>query len=363
MGGAGARLRKWRAGGETLVYSSTTPRAGDAPPRVSVIVPTRNGAHLLPECLAALWAQTYLDYETLVVDDASTDGTHELLLGYPEIRVVTIEGREGHGFVAAANIGIREAHGEIMVLLNNDAVPDPRWLEELLGALDRNPWASMAASRLMLYNQPDHFHSAGDYYATDGVPNSRGVWQPDSGQYEKEEEVFGPCAAAAAYRREVLLDLAGAGGTHPPGQVFDPLLWMYLEDVDLSLRARLKGHRTVYAPGARVRHRLSATGGGPLASYYVGRNTIYVLAKCMPGKAIRRWLPRILAAQARIAWEALLHVQEPAARARLKGQIAGALTWPRVLPTRKRVMAGAQVKPGAFARAISRFSRAARRSG
>src|SRR6476620_6091360 len=206
------------------------------PPTLSVIIPTRNGARLLPECLEALWAQAYRAFELVIVDDASTDDTHHLLLGYPEVKkLVRLPGTRGHGFVAAVNAGLAEARGDIVVLLNNDAVPDPAWLAELVSALDRNPWASMAASRLMLYDKPDHFHSAGDYYGLDGVPNSRGVWQLDRGQYEREEEVFGPCAAAAAYRREVLEDVAGCGGTNPSYRVFDPQLWMYCEDVDLIL--------------------------------------------------------------------------------------------------------------------------------
>ena len=326
---------------------------------MSVIIPTRNGAHLLPECLDALWRQTYRDtepFETIVVDDASTDNTYDLLLGYPEVKVVTLPGERGHGFVAAANAGLHEAHGEILVLLNNDAVPDPTWLAALIAALDRNPWAGMAASRLMLYDHPDTFHSAGDYYGLDCVPNSRGVRRRDRGQYNREEEVFGPCAAAAAYRRSVLADLASHGGTNPQGRVFDPQLWMYCEDVDLNLRARLRGHRTVYVPTARVRHHLSATGGGPLSSYYVGRNLIYLIAKNLPREIIVRALPRIIAAQARFALESLRHIRHPASRARLRGIIVGLLTWPRLLPTRKRVLAASLLTPPQLYRLLKRFS-------
>jgi GT2 family glycosyltransferase len=325
-------------------------------PKVSLILPSRNGAHLLAECLDALWAQTFRDFETVVVDDASTDNTYDLLLGYPEVKtLVRLPGERGHGFVAAINAGLREVRGDIIVLLNNDAVPDPGWLGELVDGLERNPWASMAASKLLLYDRPDHFHSTGDYYGLDGVPNSRGVWQLDTGQYEREEEAFGPCAAAAAYRRDMLQELAECGGTNPPNRVLDPQLWMYCEDVDLNLRARLRGFRTVYVPTARVRHRLSATGGGKLASYYVGRNLIYLLAKDIPGGIIRRNLPRIVRAQASFILEAARHIMQPPARARLRGILAGLVTWPRVLPTRRRVMASARVTPGQFERILRRF--------
>jgi GT2 family glycosyltransferase len=312
---------------------------------------------MLRECLEALCGQTYRDYEIVVVDDASSDGTAALLGGYPEVRVVRLPGTEGHGFVAAANAGIVASQGEIVALLNNDAVPDPGWLGALVDALDRNPWASMAASRLVLYDRPDTFHSTGDYYGLNGVGNSRGVWQRDHGQYEREEEVFGPCAAAAVYRRSALDDLASQGATSPPGRVLDPQLWMYCEDVDLNLRARLRGHRTVYVPAARVRHRLSATGGGTLASYFVGRNTIYVIAKDLPMRVILRNLPRMAAAQTRFALEAVHHIREPAARARLRGILAGLLTWPRVLPSRRRVQSSARVGPRRFERMLGSGSR------
>lgn len=322
---------------------------------VSVVIPTRNGAHLLRECLDALRGQVYREFETLVVDDASTDGTSALLGAYPEVTVVKLPGERGHGFAAAANAGLTKARGGILVLLNNDAVPDHDWLGELIGALERNPWADMAASRLMLYDEPGAFHSAGDYYGQDGVPNSRGVWQPDRGQYDREEEVFGPCAAAAAYRRPMLAHLARCGGTQPPGRVFDPQLWMYCEDVDLNLRARLLGYRTVYVPTARVRHHLSATGGGSLASYYVGRNLIYLLAKDLPFGTLARNLPRMARAQARFALEALRHIREPAARARLRGIAVGLLTWPRVLPSRWRTLAQARVTSTRLDGLLKRF--------
>lgn len=325
-------------------------------PAASVIVPTHDGAEMLRECLDALGQQTFKDFETIVVDDASTDDTATLLESYPWVRVVTLSGEHGHGFVRAVNVGLAQARGEILVLLNNDALPDPAWLAELVSGLERNPWAGMAASKLVLYDHPGTFHSTGDYYGLDGIPNSRGVWQPDEGQYDQEEEVFVPCAAAGAYKRSVLVDVVKCGGTQPPGSVLDPQLWMYLEDVDLGLRARLRGHRTVYIPTAMARHRLSATGGGTLSSYYVGRNTLYVIAKDLPLPIIRSNLFHIGKAQARIALEALGHFREPAARARLRGIAAGLLTWPRLLPTRRRVQQTARLDPEAFEAVLRRFA-------
>src|SRR4029079_2012457 len=202
------------------------------------------------------------------------------------------------------------------VLLNNDTEADQHWIEYLIGALDRYPEYAFAASKLLLFDRRNFLHSAGDYYRANGGPGNRGVWQRDSPRYNIMEEVFGPCAGAAAYRRSALEALAARG------QVLDEDLVMYCEDVDLNLRARLRGLRTIYVPQAIVYHRLSATGGGPLASYYCGRNFILVWVKNMPGALIWRFWLALLRAQAGFALQSLWHIREPAARARLRGQLA-----------------------------------------
>jgi hypothetical protein len=110
-------------------------------------------------------------------------------------------------------------------------------------------------------------------------------------------------------------------------------------------------------PTARVRHRLSATGGGVLASYYVGRNLIYLIAKDLPLRVIWRHLPSILGTQARMAFEAIRAIRGSAARARLRGMLVGLLTWPRVLPARGRVLSSAIVRPARFEKVLRKFSR------
>jgi GT2 family glycosyltransferase len=145
------------------------------------------------------------------------------------------------------------------------------------------------------------------------------VWERDAGQFDDEVEVFGACGAACAYRRRMLDEI----GT------FDERFFMYCEDVDLAFRAQLRGFRCIYAPRAVVRHRLSATGGGVLASYHCGRNFVWLLAKDVPGVAWQRYAARFLMSQIRFALGALWHIREPAARARLRGQLVGFLLAPR----------------------------------
>lgn len=300
---------------------------------IDVIIPNYNGAALLPTCLDALHAQTRRDFRITVVDDGSRDESLTLLrTRYPAVQVLALE--TNRGLAAAVNAGLCATCQPLVALLNNDTEADPRWLEQLIGALERYPAYAFAASKLRLFDRRDHLHSAGDFYRLDGVPGSRGVWQRDRGQYDALSEVFGPCAGAAAYRRAALERLA------VDGRVFDEDLVMYCEDVDLNLRAAHHGLRTIFVPTAVVYHKLSATGGGELASYYCGRNFALVWVKNMPGPLARRYWPRLALSQLGFALHALWHVREPAARARLRGQIAALRALPLFLRKRLRTEPG-----------------------
>ncbi|MGB9724533.1 MAG: glycosyltransferase family 2 protein, partial [Chloroflexia bacterium] len=299
---------------------------------VSVVIPNYNGLEHLPACLESLRAQRFRDFETILVDDGSADGSAEWVRRHhPEVRVLELP--RNMGMAAAANRGWRLAAGREIALLNNDTRADPGWLEALVEAAETHPEIPCFASKIRLFDRPGVLHAAGDLYGVDGIPRNRGAWEEDHGQYDEALEVWGPCGAAACYRRVLLEELGG----------FDERLFMYLEDVDLAWRAQLRGYRCRFVPQAIVYHKVSATGGGALASYYVGRNTLLVLAKDMPGPLLRRHWGAIVRAQMRIATEALRHWRGAAARARLRGQLAGLLLLPAWWPARRRVQAGRTV--------------------
>jgi GT2 family glycosyltransferase len=290
------------------LYTAATLMATTAAPFVSIVIPNWNGARFLRACLGSLRAQTYPAREVVVVDGASTDGSAELVRSdYPEVCLLVLS--ENRGFAGNVNAGIRRSRGELVALLNNDAVADPDWLEELVGGFS-DPRVGSCASKMLLVEPPDVLNSAGDFYSRDGLPGNRGVWEQDRGQYDEDQRVFGACAGAAAYRRSLLDDIG----------LFDERFFYQCEDVDLAYRAQLAGYVCRYVPSARVHHRLSATGGGTLASYYCGRNFIWVALKNTPPSLLKRYWPRMLRAQARLALDALRHAREPAARARLRGQ-------------------------------------------
>jgi len=295
-------------------------------PLVSVVIPNWNGAHHLRDCLESLRRQTLRAFEVIVADNGSTDGSLELLArDYPEAQVLSLG--ENRGFAGACNAGMQAAQGVFVALLNNDTEADPRWLSEIVAAFERHPEAGLIASKMLLFDRRDTFHTAGDFYRVDGVPGNRGVWQKDEGQYDSEDRIFSACGGSAAYRKALLEQIG----------LLDEDFFYSCEDVDLAWRAQLTGWQCFYAPRAIVYHKLSATGGGTTASFYDGRNFIYLLAKDYPGDLWQVYWRAIVRAQLRLAREAAQAWRGAAARARLRGMLAGLLGIPRMLGKRRMV--------------------------
>ena len=272
-------------------------------PFFSIVIANYNGDRHLRTCLDALRKQTFSDFEVIAADDASQDASLALVeRDFHEVRLAI--NRQNQGFAATCNTGASASNGRIIVMLNTDTEPDPRWLEELVRAIVANPQAGCIASKLLLFGDRARLHTAGDALRIDGTPRNLGAWQVDDGRYDDGAQVFSACGGAAAYRRDVWEALGG----------FDEEFWMYMEDVDFGFRARLAGFDTVLAPEAKVYHHVSASGGDTLASYYVGRNSIWLIAKNMPDTLLRRNLPRIFVAQLMIAFDALRNWRGVAAR-------------------------------------------------
>ena len=307
--------------------------AGVDAPFFSVVVPTHNGLRHLLTVLDALQRQTFTDSEVIVVDDASSDESAQLVAEqHPWARLIV--NRRNLGFAASCNTGAAAARGRYIVLLNDDTEPEPTWLAELAADVVAHPQAAVIASKLLLYDRRDTLHTTGDLLVADGIAHNRGVWETDAGQYDEAGQIFSGCGGASAYRKDVWQALGG----------FDEDFWMYLEDVDLGFRARLLGCEVVFAPSARVYHRLSASGGDTLSSYYVGRNTIWLIAKNMPRPLLLRNAPHIIRRQVRIAVDALRNWRGAAAQARLSGQIAGLLGLRRQLAKRHVIQPRRQVE-------------------
>jgi len=247
---------------------------GGPPPQISVVVLNWNGADCIEACLQSLEAQTYRDFEVIVVDNASTDGSRERLHAAWAERVRLLLLDVNTGYCGGNNRGIAEARGALIVLLNNDTVAHPGWLAALAAAAERHPNAGMFASRIYSSEQRNRFDSVGLLVYPDGVCRSRGWLEVDTGQYDQEEEVLGPNGAAAAYRRSMLVD-AGP---------FDEAYFAYLEDLDLAMRGWIMGYHCIYVPDAIVYHLKSNSSGhhSKLKAYYVERNRLWNLVKLFP---------------------------------------------------------------------------------
>ncbi len=296
--------------------------------KFSVVIPNWNGRHFLDACLASLEQQSYRDIEIIVVDNASQDGSQALVRdGFPQVQLIALP--ENRGFTGACNIGMQAASGDIIALLNNDTQVDVNWVKAIVAAFRSEREVGMVASKMLLFDKRDHFHTAGDTFATDGSAGNRGAWEADLGQYDRAEYVFGACGGAAAYRKSMLDDIG----------LLDDDFFFLLEDIDLAWRAQLAGYKALYAPSALVYHHLSASGGGTTASYYDGRNSIWVLVKNMPGALMRKYALQILGRQAALAWQALRAWRGAEARARLRGTVRGLLTVGSAMRKRRQIQA------------------------
>jgi GT2 family glycosyltransferase len=241
---------------------------------VSVIVVNYNGKHLLDECFDSLGKQGFTDFEAILVDNASTDGSVEFVSEkYPDVKVV--RNVRNLGFGGGVNAGLKHARGTYVALLNNDAVAHEGWLSGLVSAAQSSGGGfGMWASKIMSYDHPGVIDTAGHLLYPDGLNIGRGKGEKDAEEYNKEEEALIASGCAALFLKEVL-DVAGG---------FDEDFFAYGDDTEMGLRARLAGWKCLFVPSSVVYHKGSETMGkhSPMKAYYIERNRIWVLIKCFP---------------------------------------------------------------------------------
>ncbi len=242
-------------------------------PFVALVIPTWNGKERLLRCLLSLSAQTYSCFQTIVVVNGSNDGTQEALKAYSYVRLIV--NHRNLGFAAAVNQGIRASSEPYIGVLNDDAFPEPGWLEALVEVMERDPQIGSCASLMVFAHQPDIVQSAGI-----AIDRAAIAWDRLRGRPVNEAqegcEVFGASAGAAFYRR-AMLETVG---------LFDERFFAYLEDVDLAWRAQIAGWRCQYVPRAVVRHQTSASLGedSPFKKQLKARNKVWMVAKNAPAE-------------------------------------------------------------------------------
>lgn len=266
-----------RSAGEFL---SDTPQ--EVWPRATVVIVNWNGERFLDRCLSALLAQTVAPHEIILVDNASSDASLDIVPRFPSVRLLAQS--ENLGFARGNNLAIDAAESEWIVLLNPDAFVEPRWLEGLLSAAHDNPAFDVFGSKLVVAADPAVLDGAGDIYHVSGLVWRMGHGTPVSSFSQQPREVFSPCAAAAMYRRKILVEVGG----------FDEDYFCYVEDVDLGFRLRLAGYRCLFVPTSVAHHIGSATTGGQhcdFSVYHGHRNLVWTFVKNMPGALFWLLLP------------------------------------------------------------------------
>jgi hypothetical protein len=258
---------------------------GGGGPRVSIVVPNWNSFEHLATCLDALADQTFRDFETVVVDNGSTDGSLEWLRKRSDVRVVELG--SNRGFSAACNAGIAAGTSEYVVMLNNDTRADRDWLGHLVAAMDRSPEFGWAASMLVRFDDPHLIDSAGHAYSVwIGAARNLGEGAPAK-RYTKPRRVFGATAAASIYRRSMLADIGG----------FDDEFFLIHEDTDLDLRANAAGYRCLYVPDAVVAHKRGSSYEVSPRIHLMGvRNRIWTTRSLPTGLLVLWMLTKVLRA-------------------------------------------------------------------
>jgi len=323
-------------------------------PRLSVCIFAYDSGPTLRTCLEHLAVQTFRDFETLVIDNASPDPRDaEIAASYPFVRL--IRNAENLGFSGAGNQAARLARGRWYVLLNPDAFARPDWLAELVAASERHPTVRAFTSVQLAEDQPGYLDGLGDVMTIFGIPYRGGYLSRDVGQ-AREGEVFSPCGAAMMIDRTLFQEVGG----------FDEDFFCYCEDVDLGYRLQLANEPTLLVPGAVVGHVGSASSGGRKSEFSVfhgTRNRFWVLFKNTPALLLPLVVPLHLMAltaiylraenrpHVRLIWKAVKAAFKSAPkvfrsravvqRGRVASmlQIARAMTWnPRDLSGRRAVI-------------------------
>jgi GT2 family glycosyltransferase len=313
----------------------------DARPQISVVIVAYRSGPTLQDCLDKLEAQSFRDFEVILVDNASPDGeARAAAKAFPHVRL--IENAENLGFAGANNQGARAARGRWLVLLNPDAFAEPDWLAELAAAAARWPKVRAFTSRQVMDDDPAVLDGLGDVMSGPCIPYRGGYLAPDTGD-AAEGEVFSPCGAAMMVDRNLFLALGG----------FDEAFFCYCEDVDLGYRLQLAGEPTLLAPRAVVRHVGSASSGGrrsEFAVFHGTRNRFWVLIKDTPLMLMPLVLPLHFAA---VAFISSHRANRPQLKTILKAYGAAISDLPRVLRDRAAVQAARKVSAWRIARSMT----------
>jgi len=294
-------------------------------PEASVIIVNHNGEEHLESCLRSLTLANPQDYEIIVVDNASTDGSADFVeRTFPGVRV--IRNHVNGGFGQGNNLGARWARGEYLAFLNPDTVAEPGWLASLVGALKECPWAGLATPKILLLNDPERINTCGNVMHLTGLTQCHGM-NMDRNAFAEREQIDAVSGAAFVIRRDLFDSLGG----------FDEGFFLYMEDTDLSYRARLVGSECIYVPSSVVYHDYVLS-FGPSKIFYQERNRYLMLLKAMRWRTLLVLLPTLLVAEV-LTWGFVLLRERSQLLDKLRAYVWIVRHWNQVLRQRCRIQA------------------------
>ncbi len=275
----------------------------------SIIIVTYNGWAITRDCLKAIDPELTPNIDVLVVDNGSTDGTPDHVrrdFGWADV----IETRNNLGFAAGNNIAIRRTSSEFVLLLNSDAIVHPGAVHGLLDTISTGDRVGSAAATMVFRSNPNVVASAGIDVFSNGLALDRDLGRPLD-TVQDGVSIFGVSAGAAIYRRAALEDVG----------LFPESFFMYLEDVDLAWRLRLRGWESRLSSGAVVEHVYSASSmeGSTFKRRLLARNRIWYMARCLPSWFLRRHGPRIAIYDLLVATSAVTRRDGASLSGRLSG--------------------------------------------
>jgi GT2 family glycosyltransferase len=261
--------------------STSSGNHGSGRRRASIIIVHYDSHQHLHACLEALNCGSEEEVEMIVVDNASAaDGAHLIARDFPRTSVISSPANLGYG--GGCNLGASKAQGRYLAFLNPDTIVQPGWLDALIDALKSDSRAGLATPKILMASSPDLINACGNDVHLTGLTLCRGLGAPSS-SHDRPSQVSAVSGAAFLVRRELFERLGG----------FDSDYFMYFEDTDLSLRARLAGYRSLYVPTATVHHQYRLR-FGPLKTYYQERNRYMTLLKTLRWPTLVLLLPILL---------------------------------------------------------------------
>jgi len=293
---------------------------------VSVVIPNWSRKQDLSKCLHSLQAQTQKPH-IIVVDNGSTDGSVIMLRhDFPEVEVIALP--KNIGFAGGVNVGIRRAlkrEDDFVALMNNDAIADSRWLEELTREITADQHVGIATSKI-LDIQGETLDSTGEFYTIWGLAFARGRGEPADNRYDDHRNIFGASGGASIFRLKMLNDIG----------LFDDDFFAYYEDTDLSFRAQLRGWKVRFTPNAIVHHSIGATSSKirGFTTYQTLKNLPLICYKDVPAQLLPFVLPRLFLAYSLFFWSAIARGQGGAA---VRGLGMSVLLTPKKLIERRGI--------------------------